>query len=92
MLVLLEAVGVLLVDEEDCCGFNERLRGASLSGVEVVNPPPDPNVGILRGMVPLLLCAGSLITSTLSLSRSSSILITDPRCLSCVIMITCNYL
>jgi hypothetical protein len=54
---------VLLMDE-DWCGFSERLRGASVSGVELAK------AGMLSGMVPLLLCAGNLINSTLSLSRS----------------------
>lgn len=53
-----------LPKDEDCCGFSERLRGASVSGVELAKE------GMLSGTVPLLLCAGSFINSTLSLSRS----------------------
>jgi hypothetical protein len=54
---------VLLMDE-DCWGFSDRLRGASVSGVELAKE------GMLSAIVPLLLCAGNLINSTLSLSCS----------------------
>jgi hypothetical protein len=50
--------------DEDCWGFSERLRGASVSGVELAKE------GMFSGIVPLLLCADNLINSTLSLSCS----------------------